>query len=254
MSSVELTIAGPRADIRLNRPDVLNAMDFEVFDGLAAAAASISAEADKVRVVVVLGEGRAFCSGIDVTALGPIGEGLEPTIRRAQAGFRAIAALPMPTLAAVHRYAFGAGLQLALACDLRILAHGTQVGLLEANYGLIPDLIGSTRLPQLVGPARAKRMIWLAEKIGADEAERIGLAEWVVPDDELESAAAELAGRLAEAPFTPVREAKRLIDASSALSVEQGMDAEMAAQIACMTAGDFGENLSKGLQRLGKGH
>lgn len=251
MSVVEVTIQDARADILLKRPEVLNAMDFQVFDELAEAAATISAAGDEVRVVVVSGEGRSFSAGIDVAALGPLGEDLEPTIRRAQAGFRAIAALPMPTIASVRRYAFGAGLQLALACDLRILTSDASVGLLEANYGLIPDLIGSTRLPQLVGPGRAKKMIWLAEKIDAEEALRIGLAEMLVPDEELKEATSRLAARLVDAPATAVREAKRLIDGGASRSVEEGMDAEVAAQIACMTADDFAESLMRGLTRLG---
>lgn len=250
MDEVELSFSGPRADITLNRPDVLNAMNFEVFDGLAEAAAAILERSDDVRVVVVSGKGRAFSSGIDVTALGPIAEDMEGTIRRAQAGFRGIAGLPMPTIAAVQGYAFGAGLQLALACDLRVLAEDAKVGLLEANYGLIPDLIGSTRLPQIVGTARAKRMIWLAEKITAAEAHRIGLADDTCHSDELAERVDELAQRLQEAPFTPVRQAKALIDRAIGRSVEEGMEAEMVAQMACMTASDFGENLMRGLARV----
>lgn len=250
MASVELKIDGSRADIRLNRPEVLNAMDLEVFDALAEAGAAIADLQNDVRVVVVSGEGRAFSSGIDITALGPIAEDMERTIRRAQGGFRAIAGLPMPTVAAVQGYAFGAGLQLALACDLRVFSEDVSAGLLEANYGLIPDLIGSTRLPQLIGTSRAKKLIWLAEKVDAAEAHRIGLADELTTPADLMDRVDELAARLAEAPFTPVRQAKRLIDGAVGLSVEEGMDAEVVAQMTCMTAPDFGENLARGMQRL----
>jgi enoyl-CoA hydratase/carnithine racemase len=249
MSSVEVTITGPRADLRLRRPDVLNAMDMEVFDGLAAAADRLADEPD-VRVVVVSGEGRAFSAGIDVSAIGGIGGSTEDTVARAQAGFRKIAALPMPTVAMLHGFAFGAGLQLALACDLRVMSETCKVGLLEANFGLIPDLIGSTRLPQIVGSGLAKKMIWLAERIDGIEAGRIGLAEVVVAEGDLQAATDELAGRLAEAPVTPVREAKKLIDGSASLSVTDGMDAEAAAQLTCMSAPDFADNLMAGLQKL----
>lgn len=249
MDPVSVAITGPRADIVLGRPDVLNAMNFEIFDGLAAAADTVLAAEAEVRVVVVSGEGRAFSSGIDVTALGPIADDMAATIARAQAGFRKIAALPMPTVAKIRGYAFGAGLQLALACDLRVVATDAKLGLLEANYGLIPDLIGSTRLPQLVGAGRAKKMVWLAEKIDGVEAERIGLAEIVADPSELDTVTDELAGRLAAAPPVAAREAKRLIEASHARSVDEGMDAEAAAQTACMSAPDFAETVVAGLQR-----
>ncbi|MGH2755867.1 MAG: enoyl-CoA hydratase/isomerase family protein, partial [Actinomycetota bacterium] len=146
--TVSVSIEGPRADLRLNRPDVLNAIDVATFDSLAAAADEI-ATAGEVRVVVVSGEGRAFSSGIDVGSLGQVPGSLDEMIARAQAGYRKLARLPVPTIAAVHGYALGAGLQLALACDLRVLASDATVGLLELNYGLIPDLGGSTRLPHL---------------------------------------------------------------------------------------------------------
>ncbi len=249
MASVEVTFSGPRADLRLNRPDVLNAMDMEVFDGLAAAADEI-ADSPATRVVVVTGEGRAFSAGIDVGAIGSIAGSTEETVARAQAGFRKIAALEMPVIASVQGFAFGAGLQLALACDIRVIARDAKLGLLEANFGLIPDLIGSTRLPQIVGAGRAKKMIWLAERIDGAEAGRIGLAEVVVEAAALQEATDELAGRLAEAPVTPVRQAKKLIDASASLSVNDGMDAEAAAQLACLSAPDFADNLMSGLQKL----
>ncbi len=250
METVKVSFNGPRADLRLNRPDVLNAVDLSVFDGLSEAADAIAARSDEIRVVVVSGEGRAFSAGIDVSALGDVAGDTATMIARAQAGYRKIAALEMPTVAKVHGYALGAGLQLALACDLRVVAVDAKLGLFEANYGFIPDLIGSTRLPQLVGVGWAKKMIWLAESVTGEEAASIGLAEWVVPSDELDKTTDEIADRLIAAPFTAVREAKKLIDASTTLSVAEGMDAEARAQTACMTAPDFGENLMAGLQRM----
>lgn len=248
MSAVTVHLDGPRADIVLRRPDVLNAMNWEVFDGLAAAVDEVAAsDAD---VVVVSGEGRSFSSGIDVTALGEIADDMVGMIARAQAGFRKLAALPLPTVAMLRGHAFGAGLQLGLACDLRVASEDASMGLLEANYGLVPDLIGSTRLPQLVGAGRAKRMIWLAERVDAREAERIGLVEWVVAPDELETATAQLVDRLLAASQTVLRESKKLIDRSHALTVSEGMDAEATAQIACFTAPDFGEKLMAGLQKV----
>ncbi|HEU4480655.1 MAG TPA: enoyl-CoA hydratase/isomerase family protein [Actinomycetota bacterium] len=248
MDVVGVSIVGPRADVVLKRPEVLNAVNLEVFDGLAAAADEVAAS--DAKVVVVSGEGRSFCSGIDVSAIGAVTGAPPEMIARAQAGYRKLAALPMPTLAVVQGHALGAGLQLALACDVRIVASDARLGLLEANYGLIPDLGGSTRLPQIVGSGRAKKMIWLAEQIDGTEAERLGIAELAVPPGQLQERADAVAGRLAEGPTTVMREAKALADRAHLLDVAAGMDAEAEAQARCMSAPDFGEAMMKGIQRM----
>jgi len=243
---VEVTFQGPRADIVLRRPEVLNAMSFEVFDGLAAAADDVAAS--DARVAVVSGEGRSFSSGIDVSSLGAVSGATSETIARAQAGFRKIAALAIPTVAAVQGHALGAGLQLALACDLRVVRSDARLGLLESNYGLIPDLGGSTRLPQIVGAGRAKKMIWLAEEVTGAEAAAIGLADVVVaPEGDLAAAVDELVEALLERPSTPVRLAKRLIDRAHLHDHASGMDAEAAAQEECMTDPDFAAALMRGM-------
>jgi len=226
--SVDVSFEQGRAHIILNRPDVLNALDFEAFDALAAACSAI-VNAPDVKVVVVSGAGRAFCSGIDLGALtAPMG-GAGTMIARAQAGFRALAGLGVPTVAAIHGYALGAGLQLALACDLRVMTRDAVVGLLELKFGIIPDLGGTQRLPALVGPASAKKMIWLQEKIDGAEAYRRGLAEFFTEPEELQTTATELAAQLADAPPDAVRAVKRLIDASGT-STNEGLDAEAAEQ------------------------
>ena len=245
---VSLTYDGSRADLILDRPEVLNAMDFDVFDAVAAACDEL-AERDP-RVVVVSGKGRSFSAGIDLSALGFGSGGPAEMITRAQAPFRKLAALPMPTIAAVHGHALGAGLQLALACDLRVVTSDAKLGLLEANYGLIPDLGGSTRLPQIVGTSRAKRMIWLAEKITGTEAAELGIADVLVEPADLDQTVTDLAQRLAEAPLSPTRESKRLIEGAPLANYPDGMDAEAAAQERCMTAEDFGENMMRGLQKM----
>ena len=248
VSVVEVSYSDARADIRLNRPEVLNAISFEVFDALAAAADEIVAR-DDVHVVVVSGEGRSFSSGIDLSSLGEFSGTLEEMIARAQAGFRKLAALPMPTIAVVQGHALGAGLQVALACDLRVVSTDASLGLLEMRYGLIPDLGGSTRLPQLIGPARAKKMIMLAERIDGIEAERIGLAEIVVPAAELAATVDALAARIAEPPHLAKRLAKKLCDEAPNLDREAGMDAEARAQAETMSSPEFAEAIERSLQR-----
>ncbi|HWC15049.1 MAG TPA: enoyl-CoA hydratase-related protein [Actinomycetota bacterium] len=237
---VEVTSAAARANIVLRRPEVLNAMDWEVFDGLARAADEIAAAAD-VRVAVVSGEGRSFSSGIDTSTFGDLTGSAAERIQRAQAGFRKIAALPMPTVAQVRGHALGAGLQLALACDIRVVAEDASLGLLEAKYGIIPDLGGTQQLPRLVGRGRAKKMIWLAERITGHEAGAIGLAELVVAPGELDRAVDELAERIAKAPPLAVRRAKELVDLADSVAVAEGMDAEAGAQLSLLASSDFGE-------------
>lgn len=245
---VELRIDGARADIVLRRPEVLNAIDWDVFDGLAKAAGEIAGHAD-VRVVVVSGEGRSFSSGIDTTSFGALAGNPESMVARAQAGYRALTAVTVPTIAKVQGHAFGAGLQLALACDLRIVAEDAQLGLLEARFGLIPDLGGTQRLPGLIGPGRAKKMIWLAERISGAEAARIGLAEVVVPADRLDETTDELVNRLAQAPPIAVRAAKTLVDLSGRVELPAGMDAEASAQKDILTTSDVAEAVSAFMER-----
>ena len=248
MSVVEVTVDGRRADLRLRRPDVLNAMNWEIFEGLATAADEIAAAAD-IRVVVVSGEGRSFCSGIDTSSFGEFQGTPGETIARAQAGFRKIAALPMPTIAKVHGHAYGAGLQLALACDIRVVTTDASMGLLEARYSLVPDLCGTQRLPRLVGPGRAKKMIWMAEKVDGIEAERIGLAEAVVEPEALDGAVDEIAGRLLAAPPGAVREVKRLVGLSAQVDLMEGMDQEALSQQKMFASADFTEAITAFLEK-----
>ena len=248
MTVVEVTTNGHRADLVLNRPDVLNAMNAEVFDGLAAAAETIAA-ADDVRVVVVSGNGRSFCSGIDTGSFGDALGAPAETVARFQSGFRKIAALPMPTIAAVHGHALGAGLQLALACDLRVAARDASLGLLEAKYGLVPDLCGTQRLPALVGSGRAKKMIWLAERIDGTEAERIGLVEVVAEPTDLEATVNDLASAISAAPPLTVAHAKRLVELSGTVPLNDGMNEEARAQLQMFSSNDFGEAIAAFLEK-----
>ena len=244
---VELKVEGRRADLVLRRPDVLNAMNWEVFDGLSRAADEVATEND-VRVLVVSGEGRSFSSGIDTSTFGDLTGTPEARIARAQAGFRKIAALPIPTIAKVRGHALGAGLQLALACDVRVLAADCSVGLLEGKYGIIPDLGGTQQLPQLVGRGHAKKMIWLAERIDGVEAGRIGLAERVVSAEELDAEVDRIAERIAAAPPLAVRRAKELVGLSGTVPVADGMDSEARAQLTLLSSNDFGEAIGAFLE------
>ncbi len=246
--NVSVDIKGHRADLVLRRPDVLNAMNWDLFDELADAVGEIAA-VEAVRVVVVSGEGRSFSSGIDTSTFGDVRGTPKESIARAQAGGRKLAALPVPTIAKVHGHALGAGLQLALMCDLRVVAANASMGLLEGKYGIIPDLGGTQRLPLLVGPAWAKKMIWLAERIDGVTAGRIGLAEIVVPLTELDTAVDELAERIAQAPPLATRQAKRLVELAGTIPLSDGMGEEARSQMALLASNDFGEAITAFMQK-----
>ena len=246
--TIQVSFSGSRADLVLRRPDVLNAMDFDMFERLASAADEIAAN-EGVRVLVVSGEGRSFSSGIDTSTFGTLSGTAEAGIARAQAGFRKIAALPIPTIAKVQGHALGAGLQLALACDIRVVAEDASLGLLEGRYGIIPDLGGTQWLPLLVGAGMAKKMIWLAERIDGVTAGHIGLAEVVVPASDLDKVADDLAERIAAAPPLAVREAKRLVDLAGRVSHEAGMDEEARSQKGLLASNDFSEAITAFIER-----
>ena len=135
-------------------------------------------------------------------------------------------------------------MQLALACDLRIAAEGTRFGMLEAKYGLMPDLTGTQLLPRVVGASKAKELIFTASVIDADEALRIGLVNQVVADDELESTVAALADRLAAQPPIAMRWAKQAVDAAGTTTVREGARYEQRGQAECISSSDFREAIT----------
>ncbi|HVF52744.1 MAG TPA: enoyl-CoA hydratase-related protein [Actinomycetota bacterium] len=246
--TVKVSYEAGRADIILARPEVLNAMDWTVFDGLAAALDEIGARSD-VRVVVISGEGRSFCSGIDTSALASVAGSPAEMIGRAQAGFRKLASLPLPTIAAIRGHALGAGLQLALGCDIRVVARDASLGILEATYGLVPDLGGTQRLPALVGPGIAKKMIWLKERIDGETAGRIGLAEVVVDAGDLDATVDDLAGRVATAPPLVVLATKQLVELAGSVPFASGMDEEARFQTQMLASSDFSAAVTAFMQK-----
>jgi enoyl-CoA hydratase/carnithine racemase len=149
--------------------------------------------------------------------------------------------LHCPSVAAVQGHAYGAGLQLALACDFRVFGASARVGLVETRFGILPDMGATVRLPRIVGEARARELVLLGETIDAPEALRIGLANQVVDDDDLQSAALALAKRLAAQPPLAIRGARLAIDAAWYLDPEHGMRVAAEAQARCLASDDFQE-------------
>ena len=252
---------GHTARLVLNRPDKLNSFTLAMWAELRDLGGRLLEDHDDLRALVVVGEGRAFSSGIDtsvfaggdaIDSLADDAKGRQlhddPAVAGvllAQESYTWLEEAPFATIAAVRGYAFGAGLQLALACDIRILARGTKVGLLELQFGILPDLGGTQRLPRIVGPGRAKELILTRARIDADEAERIGLADRVVSDEELEEDAHELAATIAAQPPIAMRGAKRAVNAAmSGASVRDGLLVEAEGQAECLRSDDMKEAIA----------
>jgi len=243
--------------LRLDRPEKLNAMNAQMWSELATLGPQLRDDPD-LRALVVIGNGRSFSAGIDLSSFGGAGvEGFgsadagerERAVAATQEGYLWLQEAWYPTIAAVRGHALGAGMQLAVACDLRLAAAGTRFGMLEARYGLMPDLTGTQLLPRVVGPAKAKELIFGAEMIDAEEAFRIGLVNRVVDDAELESAAEALATRLAGQPPIAMRWSKQAIEASTTMPVREGLKFEHRGQAECIGSADFREAISAFLEK-----
>jgi enoyl-CoA hydratase len=185
--------------------------------------------ADDVRAVVVTGRGeRAFCAGSHIGEFeGLRGRVAEGKLLLEKLVYRQLAELPMPTIAAIEGDALGGGLELALCCDLRVASARARLGMPEVRLAVLPGSGGTQRLPRVVGPARAKELILTGRIISADEAERIGLVNQVVPAGEARKAAEAVAEEIAARGPLAVREAKRLIDIAMDLDLDAGLAAEL---------------------------
>jgi len=215
------------ATITLNRPRVLNALDRETFAHLEMAFGQIAADL-AIRCAIVTGAGeRAFCAGADIRELNELGAaGALEFMAYGQAVFDAIAACPTPVIAAVNGYALGGGLELAMACDIRLAADSAHFGQPEITLGSIPGWGGTQRLPLLVGLGKARELILTGTIVDAATAERIGLVNQVVPAEELMPAAREMARRIAGLPPVALALAKDAIrqvegDLAAGLRVER---------------------------------
>ncbi|WP_433057998.1 enoyl-CoA hydratase/isomerase family protein [Dactylosporangium sp. CS-033363] len=225
---------GPVATVTLCRPQVLNAQTPALWAELREFGRTLPGD---VRVVIVRGEGRAFSAGLDTKAatamLGEIAAGSDSDARIA--GFQeAFAWLRRPSLisiAAVQGHAIGAGFQIALACDFRVVAEDVSFSMAEIKLGLVPDLGGTKRLVELVGYARALELCVTGRRVSAPEASQIGLANVVVPREELDEAASDLAAAVMAGARDAVIEIKALIGQAAAHTFAQQEAAERAAQL-----------------------
>jgi len=222
---VRVEVADQVATIRLDRPK-MNALNAQVQDEIGAAAAQVSADA-AVRAVIIYGGERVFAAGADIKEMSDMGYP-EMAVRSAalQAAFSAVANIPKPVIAAVTGYALGGGLELALCADFRVLGEGAKVGQPEILLGIIPGAGGTQRLPRLIGPARAKDLIFSGRHVAAAEALAIGLADSVVPDADVYATARELAVRYAAGPALALRAAKQAVNHGLDVDLATGLEIE----------------------------
>jgi enoyl-CoA hydratase/carnithine racemase len=237
--AVKLAIDDQVATVTLARPERRNAMTPAIWHALAAIGADLPG---RVRVVVVRGEGPSFCAGIDLKLLAgedspggePIAraddEDFEQKVAGYQAGYLWLADPAIVSIAAVHGHAIGAGFQLALACDLRILADDAKLCMKEPALGLVPDLTGTKPLVDIVGLPRAIELCLTARTVPADEAVLLRLAELVVPAGQLDAAVADLVAALLATDASAARATKALLRQAGGNTREQQAAAERRAQ------------------------
>jgi enoyl-CoA hydratase/carnithine racemase len=213
------------ATIRLDRPK-MNALNAQVREELAEAARAADADSG-VRAVVLYGGERVFAAGADIKEMAEMSYAeMAEHCRALQAALNTVAAIGAPVVAAITGYALGGGLELALCADFRVAGESAKVGQPEIQLGVIPGAGGTQRLPRLIGPARAKDLIFTGRHVRADEALAIGLVDRVVPDDQVYAAARDMAARYAEGPAVALRAAKEAIDAGLETDLTTGLEIE----------------------------
>jgi enoyl-CoA hydratase/carnithine racemase len=208
--------------IRLDRPP-MNPLNTQVQEELRAAAQAAAADPE-IRAVIVYGGGKVFAAGADITEFTTTSY-QQMAVRAAQlsGAFDAVAKIPKPVVAAVTGYALGGGCELALACDWRVVAEDAKLGQPEIRLGLIPGAGGTQRLARLVGPARAKDLVFSGRMVEAEEALRIGLADRVVPAAQVYEAAVELVRPYTSGPALALRAAKLAIDGGLGMDLASGL-------------------------------
>ena len=222
---VRLEVLDGVGTIRLDRPP-MNALNAQVQDELHAAALEAGVRRD-VSAVVLYGGEKVFAAGADVKEMAamPYADMVERSAAL-QSAFTAVARIPKPVVAAVTGFALGGGCELALCADLRVCGEDAKLGQPEILLGLVPGAGGTQRLPRLVGPSRAKELIFSGRFVGADEALRIGLVDRVVPAAEVYSTAREMAGRFVGGPALALRAAKEAVDRGLEVDLDTGLEIE----------------------------
>ncbi|MFP3187840.1 MAG: enoyl-CoA hydratase-related protein [Sulfolobaceae archaeon] len=226
METVQLKKEPPLGWIYLNRPDKLNAINEQLMKDLRQAVDELVAD-DQIRVIIITGLGKAFCAGADISQFKTL-NGLTAWefAKKGRELMDYIENLPKPTIAMINGYALGGGLELAMACDIRIAAEEAQVGLPEITLGIYPGFGGTQRLIRLIGKGKAMEMMMTGDRIPAREAERLGLVNKVVPLTELEKETRNFAIKLAEKPPVALKLVKLLVNQGLDIPILAGVNME----------------------------
>jgi enoyl-CoA hydratase/carnithine racemase len=232
LSLVSTEDRGSVRHIVLNRPDKRNSFNFELVR--ATSTALLEAANDQaVRAVVIRGAGAVFSAGMDIKELASLSgspERLREFRRECIVAWNIAEEMTKPTIAQIHGVCFGGALELALACDVRVVADDARLSIPEVRLGLVPDVGGSSRLPAIVGLGRAKELVLTGREFDAEEAFRIGFANRTAPADQLEAATAELSDQLTSGFAVPIGLAKRILDAAAKPALAQTLEMEVIAQ------------------------
>ncbi|HKY60356.1 MAG TPA: enoyl-CoA hydratase/isomerase family protein [Gemmatimonadota bacterium] len=234
--------------VRLNRPEKLNAFAGDMRDRIGDAFEELGMD-PAVKVVIVTGAGRGFCAGADVDYLRELVEtgndrDFEKLLRAGERVVTVIRSLDKPVLAAINGPAAGGGANLALACDLRVMAESASIGQTFSRIGLHPDWGGTYLLPRLVGESEALELMWSGRMVPAAEALRLGMVNRVVPDERLWTEALDWARRLAAAPPLSVARIKRAVHASLDRGLDEMLAVEVESQLACFRSNDVRRGLA----------
>jgi len=243
MSIVLTEDRGATRHVVLNRPEKRNALNDELILAIRAALEAAAADRD-VLCVVVRGAGPLFSSGMDLAALGALAadpDRLREFRRPILETWSLLEEMAKPTICQIHGACIGGAMELALACDLRVMAADAFIGIPETRIGLVPDVGGCSRLPAVVGLGRAKELVMTGRMIDGTEAERIGLVNRVAPHDGLDDATEALVAELLACAPVAVGHAKRVLDAAAKPALAATLEHEVTVQALCARTDDFAE-------------
>ena len=229
--------------VTVNRPDKLNALNIRTREDILAAFDEIEKDAD-VRVVVITGAGeKAFIAGADINEFAGKTAVQQRAVMKGRRAFDAVEDFPKPVIAMINGFALGGGCELALACDIRVASSKAKLGQPEIKLGIIPGGGGTQRLTRLIGEGKAMELILTGDMISAEEAERLGLVNYVYPPEELEVKTMELAGKIAEMSPVALTLAKQSVKNAARMEIRAGLEAETELFALCFSSEDKEEGV-----------
>ena len=246
---INIETDGPIATLTINRPDALNALNDELIAEMQSYLRSVWFD-ENLRVIIVTGEGKAFVSGADIAELAQMG--VQDGMRKSAVGqylMKSFENIPKVTIAAINGFCFGGGMELALACDIRLASEKARMGLPEVKLGIIPGYGGTQRLPRLIGAGRAKQMIFTGEFYKADKCYEFGIVQEVYPPEELLAKAREMAQVIASRGPLAVAAAKECVNRGLDMPLSNANDFEKLSFGAIAASDDMKEGLNAFLEK-----